>query len=637
MKIIRRLYFFAVTLISLEVVLWGLIGLLRSIFNPAIFSNPAQTLAQALALILVGMPIFLFHWLWLQRMSSREDEEKTSILRPIFLYGTLLATLIPVAQNVLALINRLFLGVAHLARESALLGRAQTWSDNLIAIALNGLVAFYFWNILQREWQDLPHSENLKDVRRLYRYIWMLYGLLMSIFGTQQVLRFILYAPTETFGSLGREMMVNGLALLVIGTPIWAFSWQVCQNALAETAESRSLLRLGVLYLLVLGGVAVTLTAGGNVLHVFLWRLLGEPWSGKELLNRVGGPLSIGIPLGVVWAYYSHWLNQQIALEPQAAKRASLKRIYFYLLSAIGLTVTFIGLSLLFSFLIDFTTKPSVLFDSGFWRARLANALATLLTGLPVWLLTWRPMQAEATLEGDLGDHARRSILRKVYLYLALFAAVIGGMVAAVVLFYRVLMALLGGEVGSDFWPSVLNPLQNLGLFVLVLVYHLSALRQDQAGRASMLAQKQGEFPVLVIDSDGQFGAAVRSALQRAAPHLPITVLKANERIGAEVQGKAVILPGSLAIQPPAALEGWLRQFSGSRLIVPDDAAGVFWGRDSEQIAQIARALAEGQEVRPLSGKHTSTWQIVTYVFAAIFALQVFFVLLSLAISTLVN
>jgi hypothetical protein len=58
MKTIRRLYFYAVALISLEVVLWGLIGLLRSIVGQVI-NDSAQALAQALSLILVGVPIFL--------------------------------------------------------------------------------------------------------------------------------------------------------------------------------------------------------------------------------------------------------------------------------------------------------------------------------------------------------------------------------------------------------------------------------------------------------------------------------------------------------------------------------------------------------------------------------------------------
>ncbi len=80
-----------------------------------------------------------------------------------------------------------------------------------------------------------------------------------------------------------------------------------------------------------------------------------------------------------------------------------------------------------------------------------------------------------------------------------------------------------------------------------------------------------------------------------------------------------------------------MRSFSGSRLIVPDEAAGVYWLDDFGQAALSARALAEGQEVRPQSAKKTSAWTVVSYVFAALFALQLLLILLSLGISTLVD
>ena len=57
--------------------------------------------------------------------------------------------------------------------------------------------------------------------------------------------------------------------------------------------------------------------------------------------------------------------------------------------------------------------------------------------------MTWRPMQAEALADGDVGEHARRSTIRRVYLYLALFAGVIGGMASAVGLVYQLVNALL--------------------------------------------------------------------------------------------------------------------------------------------------------------------------------------------------
>ena len=63
--------------------LWGLVGLLRSIVDDTV-SGGADALAQALALILVGVPIFLIHWLWAQRASARDEEEKTASLRAVF-------------------------------------------------------------------------------------------------------------------------------------------------------------------------------------------------------------------------------------------------------------------------------------------------------------------------------------------------------------------------------------------------------------------------------------------------------------------------------------------------------------------------------------------------------------------------
>ncbi|NOQ40817.1 MAG: hypothetical protein GQ562_10935, partial [Anaerolineales bacterium] len=66
MKTIRRLYIYLVTLISLEVVVWALITLSRSIFEEG-FTHAADSLAGGLAFILVGLPVFFFHWWMAQR------------------------------------------------------------------------------------------------------------------------------------------------------------------------------------------------------------------------------------------------------------------------------------------------------------------------------------------------------------------------------------------------------------------------------------------------------------------------------------------------------------------------------------------------------------------------------------------
>ncbi|MCK6538783.1 MAG: DUF5671 domain-containing protein [Anaerolineales bacterium] len=623
MKSIRRLYFYLVAFISVEVVVWGLIGLLRSIVDRTI-SGGADALAQALALILVGVPIFLVHWLWAQRTSAREEEEKEATLRAVFLYAILLATLIPVVQNLLSFLDRALVQSAGLGVARAFSAfRNQTLADNLIAILMNGIVAAYFWNVLRAEWGTLKDQENFSEVRRLYRYIWMLYGLLMTVFGTQQILRFLIYIPGDVLGELGREVVVNGTALLVVGTPVWVYSWRVIQDSLADPAEMGSNLRLGILYLLALGGVITVVTASSMTVNILVTRLLGADWTLQYFVHQLGGPISVGVPLGLIWAYYGHWLNRHIEAIGDKVRQTGMKRLYNYILAFIGLVVSFVGVATLLSFIIDVATSRSFLMgDSN----SLASAISSLIVGLPLWLMTWRPMQAEALVVGEVGDHARRSVLRKTYLYLALFASVIGGMATAVGLVYQLIRVALTGDAGSNFVNDLLNTIQLLFLFGVVLIYHLNVLRADGASMADSLAEKQSVFSVLIVDSGDGIVDSVKAALLKSGSKMQVTVTTPAEK--PEGDFGALIVGGDVAVDAPA----WIRSFGGNRIIVQNEAQNLLWAEDAAQAAESVQRLAEGQEIQKKKPTR-SAWTVVAYIFAALFALQLLLMLLAFGIS----
>jgi len=635
MKTIRRLYFYAISMISIEVVMWGIIGLLRSMLGQQI-TDSASALAQALSLILVGVPIFLIHWLWAQRVSAKDDEEKTASLRAVFFYGILLGTLIPVAQNLLALINRAFLSTANLYTSRAVFGGTQTWVDNLIAIIINALIAAYFWNILQNEWRTLPEKHNFVEVRRLARFIWMLYGLIFIIYGAQQALNyaFTLSAP-NVLGGLGRETVVNAIAMLVIGAPIWFFAWKILQDALGDSPEKESILRLGILYLLSLGGVITVLTAGGNLLYMILMSFLGDSKTLTEFIQDIGGPISIGVPFGVIWMYYGTWLHHQFAFDEDAPRRAGKQRLYFYILSFLGLAATIFAVSSLFSVAIELVTVKGYLSPSGFGDS-LSSALSFLAAGLPLWLFTWRPMQAHALESGAMGDHARRSVIRKIYLYLALFASVIGIMVSAGGLIFTLIKAALDGNT-TDLLNSVLNALQVLTVFTVVLLYHLYALRKDAELRADELEEKQKGFNVAVLDHDGKFGETLKSAFAKRAPDIALKIMDVNS-IPADLKPDAILFSSQLLVGAPVSsnAEAWIRSFSGIKLAVEEDAAGMFWMNDAHHAVDSARVLAEGQQIRPRA-KGTSVWMVVVYVCAALFAVEFLFMLTTLVISALMG
>ena len=304
------------------------------------------------------------------------------------------------------------------------------------------------------------------------------------------------------------------------------------------------------------------------VVQVLLSRILGTHMPLADFVNRIGGPLSIGIPLAAVWAYYGQQLNRHIEAAGEAVRQAGMKRVYLYILSAIGLGGGFVGLALLIKFMIDRLTGGTLFMDDTL-RASLANAIAVILAWLPLWLITWRRIQAEAVAAGDAGDHARRSVVRRGYLYLALFAGVIGGMISAVALVFELIKAGLAGHSEVGFLSTVLNDLQLLLLFAVLLVYHLVVLRRDGRGTALALAKRQESFRVLVFDSGQGFGESVRSALEKVAANIPVTVTAKRPR------GKfdAMVLTGSRLLDAPV----WVRLFSGTRIVVPDEAEGLLW------------------------------------------------------------
>ena len=295
-------------------------------------------------------------------------------------------------------------------------------------------------------------------------------------------------------------------------------------------------------------------------MDVVLRAIFGEQMTLAGFVQKIAGPLSIGIPLAGVWAYYGRWLGRAMLESPDAPRRAGMRRLYSYILSAVGLGATFVGLSMLLSFVVDAAVGKIVWADV--LRPRLAASLATLLVGLPLWGLAWRPMQAEALSAGDSGDHARRSIIRKVYLYLALFVSVVGGMIVAVSVLNMLLRALFG-SAADNLLQQALKNLELLFLFVGLGVYHGLMLGKDGKLASQALAEKHAAFPVLVFDpGDGSFGQAILTALHKQTPRLPVVIQPISQPVAKEATPQAIILPSDLALDPPESLRKWLGKYS---------------------------------------------------------------------------
>ena len=83
MQTIRRLYFYIISFLSLEVLLWGLVILLRTLLDTLPAARSLQPLAEGLAMVCTGIPIFGLHWYFTQRRARSDSEEVNSRLRDI--------------------------------------------------------------------------------------------------------------------------------------------------------------------------------------------------------------------------------------------------------------------------------------------------------------------------------------------------------------------------------------------------------------------------------------------------------------------------------------------------------------------------------------------------------------------------
>jgi hypothetical protein len=627
MRTVRRLYVYLVTLISLELVIWGLINLLQNSLSAAPDAT-ANLLASGLSLILVGLPFFLLHGWIAQREARRDPEEQNSRLRALFHYAARFALLSPVVLDLYHLLKELLQALFGLL-PAAGYNAAPSPTDRLIAVAINVAAWIIFERLLRSDWTAITSPEAFIEVRRLSRYLWLLYGLGLAIAGVVQILQYLLDPISAlAFGRpAGLSQLVSGLALTVVGVPLWVFWWEVIERTRDLPAERPSTLRWVVLYMLALVGALVALFAAQSVGQSLVQVLLGEPLSPADFLGKISQPLALTVVFVVLWAYYSRQVRLEWAREPDDLRRAGLRRLYHYPLALAGNAAVFAGAWQVLGQIVETLIVASI--GDNVPRIALAGGIAWLLVGAAFWLSNWPVMQAEARRADDAGDHARRSVLRKSYLYLVVFLTVVGLMASAGVLLYRLINALLGNP-GIDLTLEAWLQVRSLVLLAVWLVYHQAVLRADGRLALHTLTQRQANFSILILQPDEDpFYATLKEALNRQAPGLPVTVQPLSQGLPGREAGapQALVLPAVLALEPSLELRAWLGGYSGRRVLVPLPSAGWEWAgqpaRTPRELAQdtavLLQQMSEGQSFRPATP--ANPWVIAGYVLGGLFAL----------------
>lgn len=606
MVTVRRWYVFLVCAVSLQSVTWAIIALLQDLFAPgdAGFGS-ARTLLTAfqIAVIIIGLPIFLAHWVWAQYLAGRDNDERESALRRLYLYGTLAAFLAPAAGNaydLIAAVLRQILGVPvagdpyndfYAYSPVAIITRAA------IAIVVLGLFWFYHQWVTAGDSKALPETGNAATVRRLYILSFSAAGVWAATLAMVAILQWIMFqfGRGPAIVSDDNAILANNVAGLIVGMALWLIFWRWAQQLFAGPSEEEreSALRKFYLYLAVF---IAAITAVTNV--TFILAGLFRKWLSLPSMGDIREPLSVIIGMAVLWVYHAFVLRGDAARAGEAPRQAAVRRLHLYLVAAVGLAALLIGLSGDISVLIRSLSES---FFGPDLKEQLAWFTAALIAGLPVWLVPWRQAQVAAVAAGAAGADERRSVIRKIYLYFYLFVATMAVLSSAVYIVYRILSIVLGarseGNLLSDLGQAIAFSIIAVGVWL----YHGFALRGDgQVNRREQVKRLEGLRVTVVDAGEGQFGRAVIAGLRGELPGLTLEPIGLTPAAAAAMGAEVSAAPGN---EQQTAIA---TQLAGAGLIIGPWSIAVAGGAVT---AEIAGAVVASSARKLLVPTRADSWE----------------------------
>ena len=506
---VRRLYFYLVAFVSLMMSVSGIVLLIQfifdSVFGGEVISDSTTMLAGGVSLLIVGAPLWYFHWRYIQRVVVEQPVETRSILRKLYIYITLAVAGSILIYTALNLLNWIF--------------RTDDFSGyDLAALIIWGAVWAFHWLIEEREGQSSPET---RAIRRLYIYIASLVGLVMLSLGVGRVLYFILLegynAATSTplltdDSGLWRHAMREMLAVAIVGAATWALHWLYIARR-----DYDSVLRQVYLYIFaILGGVVATLTALGIIIHEFLTWAFGTYSADTVAQHFEFLPGSVAMLAGgaALWAY--HWHRVRYEADESGGTTLSARRAYTYILTAIGTGALAVAIFMVVSAALKLILASfgDVVVGGDQWKRPLINIITLAVLGGPVWGYYWQNIQSRTlALETD----ERQATSRRIFLFAALGIGVLALLGSVSALLFMFLRDLLDVSLSLGTLDDMVEPIAIIAAAAAFLPYYWGVYRQDQGAAPEVelepvLEAAEGQPPrkqvtlLAAVDADALVG-----------------------------------------------------------------------------------------------------------------------------------
>lgn len=557
MSLVQRVYVYVVAIVAVHMIVLGVANLLRVFAELALsapsggftglpflfadFSRPRELYREqaslAIALLLVGTPAWWIHYGLAARAVARDVAERATGVRSLYVHVVVFVTALLVfgyGQRTLRLILQgTTFGQAQTDPNQAF-GLEANWEARAAgagAMALAAAVTLAFHLRLSlADRVAVAVRGRAAEVRQLALYALVVVGLFFAAFTTvttldgiwRRIVDIFVTLPgipaNDRFGPGGpsqdeflRFELLGAIPRIVAGLALWLGAWIPIQRGLVRgpdvDVERRSIVRKLAIYLVVFVSALAVLVAATIALSVVGRRVLGdlvvEQYS--SLWHELGFPLTTLPVFGALWLFHRRVVEGEASRETELARAATIRRLYTYLICAIGLAMAAIGAAGTIG-----VFGSQVLGVNAHSNGETATYLSLLVVGAGAWAYHWR--QARARLDDD----ERTSQPRRLYLYLAVLGGVLGMLVFGSAALYRLLNAVLAFSFPLETWHDIWHFVVDAGVSAAAFVTHLRILRAERAAGAAVAPMAE-QFAFLVRMS----GADRDVARERIAQALP--------------------------------------------------------------------------------------------------------------------
>lgn len=519
------------------------------------FSRPAsvhrEQMSLALALLLLGAPVWAFHWRSAQRAARVSETVRRSPIRAFYLYLVMFVTALLV-----------FFHLQHAIGNSisALLGPGRTQGPffgppavplpdlpRLVVASLSMVVVaaatwWYHRRVAAADRAAVAIVREPAGWRRAQGYGLILVGLFSMILPATGLLTglwdlaFDTAAPrtfprgSQTFSEPTalerlRWQLPFAVPTLVTGVALWLVHWiparRIARAATAEGDDERhSVIPKVALYFVAFASALGVLISLAFALVGVFRQLLGDPdpGSGRPLLVAAGGPLAQVIVLGLAWIYHRRVLEEEAARQPELRAQADMRRLYYYVVSALGLAMIAVGsaglVGVVGSYAMGYLTHRT---------SEIATYASLVAVGLPFWAYHWTRIERHLWGPGDPARalDERRATLRRAYLYLAMLGGGLAMLVAGAAALFQIINGLLAGDFGLPRFHDLWHLLVDAAVGASIANAHWRLHRADRHALAAAIvaAPAIAASPTsfgFVVTVDADDAASARAKIETA-------------------------------------------------------------------------------------------------------------------------